>query len=248
MAMIDLIEPDWPAPARVRACTTTRHGGVSQGRWTSLNLGTHVGDDPEAVHENRRRIDERLGLPAEPHWLNQVHGTSVRYIGPGAPCTEACADAAMTYQPGAVCVVMTADCLPVLFCNRHGDRVAAAHAGWRGLLDGVLEATVAAFDDAPGDLMAWLGPAIGPTAFEVGPEVREAFLDRSTAEACFRPGRDDRWLADLYGLAARRLDAAGVMSVSGGDRCTFSEPETFFSYRRDGITGRMASLIWLQTD
>lgn len=239
---IECIRPDWPAPANVRACATTRAGGVSRGSWQGLNLGDHVDDDPVAVAENRALLAAELGLPAEPHWLSQVHGTRV-CLPDEAP---ACADACFENRPGRVCAIMTADCLPVLFCNAAGTRVAAAHAGWRGLLAGVLENTVAAFDDPGGRVLAWLGPAIGPAAFEVGDEVRDAFVAASaSAGRHFRASESGRWLADLYGLARDRLAAAGVRQVSGGGLCTFSDPQRFFSYRRDGVTGRMASLIWL---
>jgi len=239
---IECIRPDWPAPSVVRACSTSRVGGVSLGAWQGLNLGDHVDDDPAAVAKNRELLAARLGLPAEPHWLSQVHGTQVRLPGE----TPACADACFEDRPGHVCVVMTADCLPVLFCNTAGTRVAAAHAGWRGLLAGVLENTVARFDDPRDRVLAWLGPAIGPAAFEVGEEVRDAFVAESqSAGRHFRAHGPGYWLADLYGLARDRLAAAGVEQVSGGELCTFSEPQRFFSYRRDGVTGRMASLIWL---
>jgi YfiH family protein len=240
---IELIRPDWPAPAAVRACSTTRVGGVSRGTWAGLNLGDHVEDDPRAVAENRRLLSRELALPGEPAWLAQVHGTRIRL--PESP--DACADACFEDRPGHVCVVMTADCLPVLFCNAAGTRVAAAHAGWRGLLAGVLEQTVAAFADPPAELLAWLGPAIGPQAFEVGDEVREAFIAKDAASAGhFRAHGAGHWLADLYGLARHRLARAGIGSVDGGGWCTFSDPARFFSFRRDGVTGRMASLIWLQ--
>ena len=239
---IECIRPQWPAPPSVMACTTTRTGGVSQGPWAGLNLGDHVDDDPRAVAENRARLSARLGLPAEPRWLRQVHGTQV--CRPRRPLV--CADACYEDRPGHVCAVMTADCLPVLFCNVDGTRVAAAHAGWRGLLAGVLEQTVAAFDDPPRHLMAWLGPAIGPRAFEVGDEVRADFVTDCAASAGhFRPHGAGHWMADLYGLARDRLAGVGVEQVGGGDFCTFSDPARFFSYRRDGVTGRMASLIWL---
>ena len=206
-----------------------------------MNLADHVGDSLQAVSENRSRLAGALALPSEPRWLRQVHGVTV------ADSRDNCADACVSAVPGEVCVVMTADCLPVLFCNRAGTRVAAAHAGWRGLLGGVLEATIARFDDRPGDLIAWLGPAIGPGAFEVGVEVRDGFMQAvAGAGACFRAHRPRHWLADLYGLARLRLDAAGIRTVTGGDWCTFSDAGRFFSYRRDGVTGRMASLIWLQ--
>jgi len=239
---IECIRPRWPSPPSVRACATTRIGGVSRGPWAGLNLGGHVDDDPQAVAKNRARLSAQLGLPAEPQWLSQVHGTQV--CRPGQPLARA--DACFEDRPGRVCVVMTADCLPVLFCNAAGTRVAAAHAGWRGLLAGVLEQTVATFDDPPERIMAWLGPAIGPWAFEVGDEVRVEFVAESAASALhFQPHGAGHWLADLYGLARDRLAAVGIGQVSGGDFCTFSDPVRFFSYRRDGVTGRMASLIWL---
>ena len=242
-AMIECIQPDWPAPAAVRACSTTRDGGVSAGPWRSLNLATHVGDDPRAVSENRARLSARLGLPDAPQWLDQVHGTRVHLPASDSLCADACVED----RPGRVCVVLTADCLPVLLCNTAGTRVAVAHAGWRGLLAGILERTVAAFDDEPGQLLAWLGPAIGPQAFEVGDEVRAAFLVEDPASGgLFAANGSGRWMADLCGLARLRLGRCGVGTVTGGGWCTLSEPARFFSYRRDGMTGRMASLIWLQ--
>lgn len=240
--MSDWILPDWPAPSQVRALSTTRHGGVSQPPWDSLNLGMHVGDDPARVAQNRARLRE--ALPAEPLWLEQVHGTGVWQAGV-APRR---ADAAVSRTPGEVCAIMTADCLPVLFADHAGTVVAVAHAGWRGLCAGVLERTVEAMGAAPGDVLAWLGPAIGPAHFEVGPEVREAFMasDAVAADA-FRPGNGDRWLADIFLLAQQRLHAAGLpgSNVFGGGLCTVTDRGRFFSYRRDGVTGRMASLIWL---
>ncbi len=243
MTRIEPIHPDWPVPARVRAFATTRAGGFSRGDWAGLNLALHVGDDPEHVAANRARLREALALPAEPLWLSQVHGCSVADVGRDLAGCEA--DAAFADTPGRVCAVLTADCLPVLFADREGTAVAAAHAGWRGLAAGVLEATLARFDD-PGRVTAWLGPAIGPLAFEVGEEVREAFLaaDPVAAEAFVRHG--ERWRADLYRLARLRLEAAGIGGVYGGGRCTYSEPQHFYSYRRDGRTGRQASLIWLE--
>jgi YfiH family protein len=239
----DLIVPDWPAPANVRALQTTRTGGVSRAPWDGFNLGDHVGDDPQAVATNRARL--RAVLPAEPAWLRQVHGI-VAVDTARAGKTEPEADAAFAREPGSVCAVLTADCLPVLFCDRAGTVVAAAHAGWRGLLAGVLENTVAALGKPPAEIVAWFGPAIGPSAFEVGPEVRAAFTGSDPgASAAFAPGRADRWWCDLPLLARRRLAAAGVKAVFGGDACTASDPERFFSYRRDGVTGRMASLVWL---
>lgn len=239
---IECIHPDWPAPATVGACTTTRVGGVSSGPWQGLNLGAHVDDLAADVAQNRALLVQQLGLPAEPAWLDQVHGTRVHRPGDA----DTCADACFEDRPGGICAVLTADCLPVLFCNTAGKRVAAAHAGWRGLLGGVLEQTVTAFDDPPQDLLAWLGPAIGPAAFEVGDEVRDAFLaDTAAAARCFEAHGAGHWLADLYGLARLRLARLGIGSVSGGGLCTFSDARRFYSYRRDGITGRMATLIWL---
>lgn len=235
--------PDWPAPASVRATVTTRAGGVSSGPWTSLNLATHVGDDPAAVAENRRRLRAALDLPSEPAWLQQVHGPAVVRL-PG-PLPEA-ADAAVAFGPGAVCAVLVADCLPVFLANHDGDRVGVAHAGWRGLTAGVIEATVVALGCDPARVVAWLGPAIGPQAFEVGEEVRAAFMAGDPAAAThFHPGRAGHWFADLTGLARRRLMQCGVASVHGGGTCTVADPARFYSYRRDGVTGRMAALAWL---
>jgi len=242
--MAELLLPDWPVPANVRALQTTRQGGLSPAPWQGLNLGDHVGDAPERVAANRAEL--RGSLPAEPAWLQQVHGIHVVDAATAIDRPEA--DAAYARQPGAVCAVMTADCLPVLLCDRAGTVVAAAHAGWRGLQAGVLEATIAAMAVPPADLLAWLGPAIGPQAFEVGEEVRAAFVaaDADAVQA-FRPGAAGKWLADIYLLARQRLQAAGIFSVSGGDLCTVSDAGRFFSYRRDNITGRMATLIWLES-
>jgi len=243
--MLGLIPVDWPAPDRVRAATTSRIGGVSRPPRDSFNLADHVGDHPAAVLANRELLLEELALPAEPAWLKQVHGTRVVTLGEtGHEPPEA--DASVASEPGRVCAVLTADCLPVLFCDRAGSRVAAAHAGWRGLSGGVLEATVAAMGVAPEAIMAWLGPAIGPRAFEVGEAVRAAFVEDDPGSAgAFTPHGDGRWLADIYRLARRRLARAGVGEIHGGGRCTFTEAGLFYSYRRDGTTGRMASLVWL---
>lgn len=242
---VEWIEPDWPAPTHIRALSTTRRGGVSTGVFAELNLGDRVGDDPEAVAENRRRLVIEAGLPAAPGWLRQVHGVDVAHVVPGVR-GEQTADAAIADRPGAVCAVLTADCLPVLFTSRTGNAVAVAHAGWRGLAAGVLEAVLARMPRPPAELLAWIGPGIGPDAFEVGPEVRAAFVSSEpSSETAFRPGRGDRWLADLPGLARQRLESAGLTSVYGAGRCTFSEPDTFFSHRRDGRGGRMATLIWI---
>lgn len=242
------IVPDWPAPAKVRSLATTRHGGVSTGSYASLNLGDHVGDDPLAVAENRRRV--ATGLPAMPLWLNQVHGMRVLDAAHAlAPGLAPEADAAFSHKSGTVCAVMTADCLPVLLCDQAGSVVAAAHAGWRGLHGGVLAQTVAAMGRPGEQLLAWLGPAIGPAAFEVGDEVRDLFIaDDEAAVDAFEALRPGKWLADIYRLARLALARVGVSAVYGGDYCTVREAERFFSYRRDGVTGRMASLIWLAAE
>ncbi len=240
---MDILHPDWPAPANVRAAITTRHGGVSVGPYASLNLATHVGDEPAAVAENRARLRSELALPSEPAWLNQVHGTAVADAADGGECD---ADASVATRPGTVCAVLTADCLPLLLCDRAGSRVAAVHAGWRGLLGGVIESALAQLGGDADQLMVWLGPAIGADAFEVGDEVRSAFIAVDDAAAtAFRPSPAGRWLADLYALARLRLNRCGVATVHGGGLCTFHDARRFYSYRRDGVTGRMASLIWL---
>jgi len=242
--MSKLIVPQWPIPQGVAACSSTRIGGVSLSPYDSLNLGAHCGDNPEHVEENRKRLFAAGNLPSKPVWLEQVHGKDVLKLSSG-PYLSKRADASYSNTPGTVCAVMTADCLPVLFCNRAGTEVAAAHAGWRGLCEGVLEETVACFADKPENIIAWLGPAIGPDAFEVGAEVREAFMAKDPqADIAFVP-RGEKYLADIYQLARQRLANVGVENVYGGDHCTFSESETFFSYRRDNTTGRMASFIWL---
>lgn len=239
------IVPDWPAPARVRTLLTTRSGGVSPAPYASLNLGEHVGDDARNVAENRARVAAQL--PAAPCWLNQVHGSTVFELDTAvAAHLPPEADAVLTRGVGQVCAVMSADCLPVLLCDKAGTVVAAAHAGWRGLHGGVLERTVAAMGCSGAQLLAYLGPAIGPQSFEVGDEVRAVFLaDMDAAAAAFKPLRSGKWLADIYLLARQRLAQLGVHAVHGGDFCTVREAERFFSYRRGGVTGRMASLIWL---
>lgn len=240
--MADLLFPDWPAPANVRAVQTLRTGGCSPAPWASFNLGDHVGDLPTHVAANRAAL--RAVLPAEPVWLQQVHGIAVADADRQPLRPEA--DAVVARQVGSVCAVMTADCLPVLFCDRAGTVVAAAHAGWRGLEAGVLEATLAAMKVSPGEILAWLGPAIGPSCFEVGDEVRAAFVAvNPLAAEAFQPHGPGKWLADIYRLARQRLLASGVVAISGGDACTVSDGQRFFSYRRDGVTGRMASLVWL---
>jgi purine-nucleoside/S-methyl-5'-thioadenosine phosphorylase / adenosine deaminase len=241
--MIDAIRPDWPAA--VGALVTTRNGGASRGAYASLNLGLRSGDDEAAVRENRRRLGSLL--PAPPVWLRQVHGVRAADAdaarGAGA---EPEADAAVARRPGTVCAVLAADCMPVLLADEAASVVGIAHAGWRGLCAGVLEATLEAMRAKPGALMAWLGPAIGPRAYEVGDEVRAAFIARDPAAvAAFRAVRRGHWLLDLYAVARQRLAARGVTRVYGGGLCTHSDPKRFYSYRRDGATGRMAALIWL---
>lgn len=254
--------PDWPAPARVRALSTTRQGGVSKGLYGlaggapgGLNVGTHVGDDPADVARNRARL--AACLPSMPQWLEQVHGCAVATVdhvaAPGAPVPQA--DASLAVATGHVCAVMTADCLPVLLCDARGTVVGAAHAGWRGLCSGVIEATLSRMQAAAGAgaprWLAWLGPAIGPDAFEVGAEVRDAFLAQARADeqaavaAAFRAGAPGKYLADIYALARTRLARAGCTEVYGGDACTVADAGRFYSYRREGVTGRMASLVWL---
>jgi polyphenol oxidase len=266
-----MLLPDWGAPPSVRAAFTLRTGGVSVAPYDSLNLGAHVGDAPASVAENRRRVHAQLGLPAEPAWLQQVHGTEVADLdalvppdvapgrtgsaGAGAAgraggeaASEAIlrADSSVTRVPGRVCVIQVADCMPVLFAARDGSAVGAAHAGWRGLAGGVLEATVLKLGIAPDQLLAWLGPTISPEHFEVGDDVRTAFMsyDPSAASA-FEANARRRWQCDLYALARRRLAVLGVQDVSGGGWCTYADAARFFSYRRDGQCGRMAALIWM---
>lgn len=239
--------PDWPAPAGVRAWVTERPGGVSANAYAALNLATHVGDDPDSVAANRKLLRAGLNLPGEPVWLEQVHGTAVLDLD-GAP-VQAAADGAVTSRAGVVCAVLTADCLPVILSDRLGRRIGVAHAGWRGLLHGVLPAAIRALAVAPRDVLAWLGPAIGPKAYEVGPEVRAAFAGHGSALAdCFTANSRGRWQADLYALARCSLEAAGVTGIYGGGLCTFDEPHRFFSHRREAPCGRMATLIWKGSD
>ena len=238
----DLIIPDWPAPANVKAIQTTRKGGFSVTPYDSFNLGAHVQDDPLAVTKNRQLLSQYL--PSEPVWLNQVHGVEVLNAATSLCVQDA--DASFSQNKNVVCVTMTADCLPVLLCNKQGTAVAAIHAGWRSLCDGVIEATIKSLGQASEDLMAWLGPAIGPKAFEVGSEVRAAFVAQDVqAEQAFSPV-GDKWLGDLYLIARQRLNKQGVSQVYGGGECTFSNPSQYFSFRRDGVTGRMATLIWFE--
>jgi YfiH family protein len=277
---IEVLTPNWPIPSRVRAAMTLRAGGVSAAPYDTLNLGIHVGDDPAAVAENRRRLRESLRLPAEPSWLEQIHSTDVAnldetsapfaaYDRSTADAARAAAaslagnadarvarrddtlpmrraDAAFAHRAGPVCAIQVADCMPVLFAARDGSAVGAAHAGWRGLAGGVLEATLAAFVQPASNLIAWLGPAISQPHFEVGDEVRAAFIAHDpAAEAAFVRNARDRWQCDLYTLARQRLTALGISHISGGNYCTYADKTRFFSYRREGRCGRMAALIWL---
>ena len=248
---INAIQANWQAPANIRAFTTTRTGGVSVAPFDSLNLGDHVNDNPQAVAQNRALLVEQFGLPQFPLFLNQTHSTKVLRLPlePQNTAQKIEADAVYSNQSKQVCLVMTADCLPVLFCNAKGDEVAAAHAGWRGLCDGILEQTVAQFACPTNEIQAWLGPAIGNTAFQVGREVVEQFIaqDPQAAQA-FRadPNAPDKFLGDLYQIARQRLNKLGIRQISGGQHCTYNESDKFFSYRRDKITGRMASLIWFE--
>lgn len=240
----EYIQANWPAPAHVRALTTTRIGGFSTGAYESLNLGDHVGDDAEAVRHNRALLRETFNIP-EPSWLKQVHGIDVIEAEFGQ--AGAVADGSYTEMVGTVCAVLTADCLPVFLCDRQGTKVAVLHAGWRGLAAGVIESGVLAMRMPGEELLAWLGPGIGPESYEVGDDVRDVFVGQDAeAATAFRSNGAGKWLTDMYALARQRLLGMGVGAVHGGDRCTFRERERFFSYRRDGATGRMASLIWLE--
>jgi len=245
-----MIIPDWSAPARVHAVSTTRVGGQSLSPYDSLNLAQHVDDNKEAVRANRAILKRLAGYGGEPAWLEQVHGNTVINAAQAEAIVKA--DASFTTMTNTTCVVMTADCLPVLFCDKQGKGVAAAHAGWRGLAEGVLESTLKRLCSelacSSSDVMAWMGPAIGPTAFEVGNEVREAFISQHDVASVFSETRPQHWLMDIYAVARERLKAAGVNEISGGQFCTYSDEEHFFSYRRDGQCGRMASLIWLQDE
>lgn len=240
----DWIVPEWPAPRNIRALITTRSGGVSGGPYASFNLGLQAGDDPQTVAQNRAQL--RRLLPQDPKWLRQVQGAVV--ADADALTAPPHADASVARLPGTVCAIMIADCMPVLLCDDRGTLVAAAHAGWRGLAGGVIENTVGHLVTAgttPDQLLAYLGPAIGPTAFEVGDDVYEAFIARDPLAAqAFRPQRPGKWLACLFTLAQQALRRAGVSRVYGGGLCTFTDSRRFFSYRRDKTTGRMAALIW----
>lgn len=241
--MQELIVADWAVPAGVHAVTTTRLGGVSQPPFDSFNLGDHVGDDRQAVNRNRQRLMQLAALPASPLWLQQTHSTQV--IDADDWQAGIAGDAIMSDRANVVCAILTADCLPVCLCDRQTGKVAAIHAGWRGLANGIIEATISRMQVNPAQLSAWLGPAIGPRQFEVGNDVYQAFTqaDTQTGKA-FELQQNGRYLADIYQLARQCLTTSGVVQVDGGEYCTVSDPKTFYSYRRDGQTGRMATLLW----
>ena len=256
MNQSSILLADWPAPENIHAFTTLRHGmGVSEAPFDEFNLGNRYsdqGDDPGAVEKNRDSLAREFSLPAKPHWLRQVHGVEVLRFDRAPESTghflhdEPVADASVTSKKNVVLSVLTADCLPVLFCHQDGSEIAAAHAGWRGLADGMLENTVGAMQGSPEKIMAWLGPAAGARAYEIGVDVRDAFIRHDPkASSAFFPTRENHWKVDLYQLARMRLHAMGVNKIFGGDHCTISEPDKFFSHRRDQRTGRMASIIWM---
>ncbi len=239
------IYPDWPVPSRIKSLVTTRADGVSRGIYAGLNLGDHVGDSVVDVAQNRTVLRE--DLPADPHWLKQVHGATVAYADHLKELVEA--DAVIARRANTVLAILTADCLPVLFCTVDATVIAAAHAGWRGLAAGVLEQTVEMMERPSRQIMAWLGPAIGPRAYEVGDEVRRVFVAASPqSAAAFKGAGAGKWLMDIYALARLRLQRVGVTRIYGGDLCTYTDAERFYSYRRDGVTGRMASLIWMEPE
>jgi len=246
--------PDWPAPAEVKSAITLRSGGCSRAPFDSNNLALHVDDNESHVWKNRLQLIERLALPNQPLWLDQCHGTDLVYVPEVQQAVRA--DGSYSDKAKTVCAILTADCLPVLFCNQSGSQVAAAHAGWRGLCGGILRKTVATFKHSPQQIMAYLGPAIGPQVFEVGAEVLQAFLQtaqnithQQEVRRAFKAvdGSANKYLADLYALARAELNASGVTEIYGGNYCSYSDSERFYSFRRESTTGRNASLIWLQS-
>lgn len=237
------IRADWPAPDHIHALTTTRQGGASAAPYEAFNLGDHVNDDPLAVQQNREQLQTAFQLPSEPKWLQQTHSTLVANLDD--PQSDFAADASFSRCPNTVCAVLTADCLPILICDQAGKEVAAIHAGWRGLANGIVQQTLAQLNAAAQDCLAWLGPAIGPERFEVGEDVLTAYLAQSEAHRAAFKVSGDRYLANIYQLARTTLAMAGLEAIYGGQHCTHQEQDDFFSYRRDGVTGRMASLIWI---
>lgn len=243
MIMERFLAADWPAPHQVEAYTTLRCGGYSRGDYDSFNIAMHVGDNPDHVVANRDLLKQELALPNDPLWLHQVHGTRVIEAG---QCQDPRADGMVCFGPGKVCAVLTADCVPVFFCDRDATRVGIAHAGWRGLAAGIIEETITALQCCASELMVWLGPAIGPHAYQVGDEVREVFVANDDIYApAFLPDGLGTWRADLYCIVHKLLVAAGVEDIHGGGCCTYTDSQRFYSFRRDNRTGRMASLIWL---
>ncbi len=246
--MIEVIRPDWPPSERIRALCTTRHDGNSTGAYEGLNLAQHVGDDNQSVNSNRQLLRQQLDLPGDPCWLNQTHSTDVTLLC-GSHSYQVNADAAISRQPGMIAVVMTADCVPILFCNRDATEVAAIHAGWRGLVDGIIEKTLNNMRSDAVQLLAWVGPAISQSRFEVGPELFELFVEKDEqAESRFKANRPGHWLCDLPGLVQDKLRQQGVSGVYLSGICSFEDESRFYSYRRNKVTGRMASMIWINGD
>lgn len=244
MKMQMFIQPDWPAPSNIKAYSTLRHSGISQPPYDLLNLGIHVGDEIANVAKNRLLLKQLLQLPSEPIWIQQQH-SNIAVLATDENRNKT-ADASFTKESNTICVVLTADCLPILLCNREGTMVSAIHAGWRGLSNGIILQTLSAINMPDADILAWLGPAISPICFEVGEEVRNLFIDIDPeTKNAFTPTKRGRWLGDLYAIARLQLKKQGITSIYGGEHCTYSDTKRFFSYRRDGITGRMASLIWI---
>jgi len=242
--MLDLIIPEWPAPAHIKAFTSTRSSGLSESPYDSLNLGDHVGDEDWKVKQNRDLLTQTARLPEPPRWLSQTHGCMV--VDSSQWIIGEQADGIVSNTLNHVCPILTADCLPILLCNQQGNQVAAVHAGWRGLANGIIEQALSTFSCHQSDILVWLGPAIGPEQFEVGQDVVDAFAQHDVlSQQAFRKTDDTHYLADIYHLARQRLNALGVFAIYGGDFCTVTQPDRFFSYRRDGITGRMASVIWI---
>ena len=242
--MTSLIYPDWPAPENIKAISTTRIGGFSLPPYDELNLADHVDDNPDAVNKNRVYLGELADLPESPRWLSQIHETRVLNSHDWQPDVQA--DAMISNSLNHICTTMTADCLPILLCTQQGDTVAAIHAGWRGLAAGIIEQTINKFSCAPQNIIAWLGPAIGPTQFEVGTEVYQLFThDCPKAKQAFQQTDSSHYLANIYCLARQHLTKLGITAIYGGNYCTVTDKQLFFSYRRDGVTGRMASMIWI---
>jgi len=242
--MISIIEPDWPTPKNIKSIVSTRCGGVSSAPWDSFNLATHVSDDAKDVSENRRILVERAHLPTEPEWLNQTHSVDAIDLDQSE---NRDGDASITTQKNKVAVVLTADCLPLLVTNKQGTEIAAIHAGWKGLLEGVVIKTLLAMQSKPRDLMVWLGPAISQKHFEIGDEVKHQFCKKyHHAQTHFEAKPNNKWMANLYGLVRDQLAELAVTDIYGGDFCSYTDQHKFYSYRRDGETGRMASLIWIE--